>query len=272
MQPPCHHVAGFTVLEAIVGEGPVTVRDVMIVVQVKPRYLDASALLETRGTDKTRQTIAIGGNKLGYLLIEHFGNHLGSIILPSGIPKRRLGLVVAVVLLGAESVTNSVSSGLIGRHEELGALLEPAPGHDILVNLLVKEDDIPNIYRKHLGNLLDTFPWLLDDVGIYGTRKDPRRCLDQSETGTKCSIGGNSDCRTSCRRFRIQRWHRVGRSNLLLLLLLLLLTATLFLKLVILKNGTDADESHGLVERDGVLGSLKTNKVVVVSSRRGHVF
>ena len=55
------------------------------------------------------------------------------------------------------------------------------------------------------------------------------------------------------------------------MLLILLLATTLFLKLIVLEDGTNTNEAHGLIKWNRVLRSLKADKVIVVRSGSGHI-
>ena len=55
------------------------------------------------------------------------------------------------------------------------------------------------------------------------------------------------------------------------MLLILLLATTLLLKLIVLENGTNTYETHGLIKWNRVLRSLKADKVIVVRSGSGHI-
>ena len=55
------------------------------------------------------------------------------------------------------------------------------------------------------------------------------------------------------------------------MLLILLLATTLFLKLIVLEDGTNTNEAHGLVEWNRVFRSLKAHKVIIVRSGSGHI-
>mmetsp|Transcript_11191 Transcript_11191/g.31564 ORF Transcript_11191/g.31564 Transcript_11191/m.31564 type:complete len:350 (-) Transcript_11191:1818-2867(-) len=172
IESPCHHVARLAVLEIVIGEGPVAVWNVAVVVKIESAHLDTRRFLEPRGTNETGQTVAIGCNEFRYLNAEHIGDHLGRVVLLGGVPERRVGFVLALEFLSSKSIADGVGLALVGRYKHLGALLEPASGRNIIIEFLVEEDDVPDIRRKRLGNLFDPLPLLLHHVFVNGAGED----------------------------------------------------------------------------------------------------